>query len=563
MLKRSLPILLAWCLLLGAAVAAGVFALRLVGYEEARLAESARAAARQRAAASAESIALAVGEVREGLWETLSGLPSGDRVDRLERWQRENPLVRNTFLWRVGAGLLHPLPEGPADAEEAAFLQRYAALFDGRSSWSAPLPDSSGAPSEPAPSEYSPAAAAESSFTSRRELKALAQAPAPTEGLPDRFAPVERGWLPWFADNRLHLLAWVEAPPGERYGVEVESAALFARLLATLPSSPPAGEVYALLDGEGRLFHQTGSEVVPEGLAPEVRLSLAPALPHWELAVYVPQGLGGPSAGFGLVGGLLAATFVAAILLGGALLLWEARLHRRDALRKTGFVANVSHELKTPLTTIRMYAELLAEGRVPEEKRGGYLQTIVGECRRLTRLVNNVLDFGRLEQGRKNYAPERLDLPLSVRAVVEGQAERLAEAGMALELALPEEGIPVTTDRDGLEQVVLNLLDNALKYADGGGSLRVEVAREDGSALLRVLDRGPGVPAAHRGRIFEKFHRVDDALTARRPGSGLGLAISRQLLRDQGGELTYADRPGGGACFEVRLPLELKAGHPG
>jgi signal transduction histidine kinase len=256
------------------------------------------------------------------------------------------------------------------------------------------------------------------------------------------------------------------------------------------------------------------------------------------------------------VGSLLVGIFVMAILSGGSLLLRQARRSEEEARQKTSFVANVSHEFKTPLTTIRLYSELLELGRVAEEgRRGEYLRTIGRETQRLARLVNNALDFSRLEQGRKKYQREPLELRAEITRLLDTHQPRLAEAGLALQRELPAAPLTVTADRDALEQIVLNLLDNACKYATDGAEVTVVLApRDGGGADLRVLDRGPGVPPAHRERIFEKFHRVDDTLTAEKHGAGLGLSIARQLARGLGGELRYEPRAGGGAAFVLELP---------
>jgi signal transduction histidine kinase len=125
---------------------------------------------------------------------------------------------------------------------------------------------------------------------------------------------------------------------------------------------------------------------------------------------------------------------------------------------------------------------------------------------------------------------------------------------MNLVLRLPQDGIRVAADRDALEQALLNLIDNAIKYAAGGAELECSVAAAGDAGRIRVMDRGPGVPAAHRSRIFEKFHRVDESLTAQQAGSGLGLSIARSLLLGMGGDLLYEPREGGGSCFVILLP---------
>lgn len=553
LLKRSWFIIAAWLLLLVPTLLIGAVALRLLHHEQERIEGIALAATTERAEAVVESIALAVAEVEEGLMDALRQMPAEGLAERLDRWRQENPLIRNAFIWEPQRGLVFPDAGLPGNDEEAGFIVRYQTLFARRSPWSPPKSDRK----ETAKTE------ALSSYDSRRELRNLTK-PAPpvaagigtAEG--SAVPPGESGWVPWFWEDHLFLLGWYEpAKGGPRYGVEVEMMALLARLVASLPSPAPAGEVYALLDGNGRIFHQTGAGQIESGSRRLVALSTSPALPHWQVAVFAPEGKPAVAGegGLLLVGSLLVGTFVAAILFGGSLLLYQAYRNLRDARRKTSFVSNVSHELKTPLTTIRMYAELLAEERIRDElKRHRYLQVIVAESQRLTRLVNNVLDFSRLEQGRKKYSLVQVPLPELLHEILDAHVVRLQQAGILLSRQIPDKPRIAVLDRDAFEQVMLNLLDNALKYAGDSEELVVELRPEKGRCRIRVMDRGPGVPAAHRKRIFEKFHRVDDSLTAPRPGSGLGLAIARQLLRDMGGELLYMPRDGGGACFEIDLP---------
>jgi signal transduction histidine kinase len=323
-----------------------------------------------------------------------------------------------------------------------------------------------------------------------------------------------------------------------------------------MPSELAMDEGYALRDDKGRVVHQAG-KVTEAGSPPVARIPLASVLlPGWEVVAFLAYAPAESGGGFVFIGLMLAAILVTAILAGGSLLLWQARSSAADAAQKTSFVANVSHEFKTPLTTIRLYSELLEQGRVAEgEKRGEYLRTIGRETQRLARLVNNVLDFSRLEQGRKKYQLASLDLSAALAQLLEAHAPRIIESGLQLKRDLSVEAVSVITDRDAVEQIVLNLLDNACKYAAAGGEAVVVLRpRSGGGAEVWVCDRGTGVPAAHRERIFEKFHRVDDTLTAEKGGAGLGLSIARQLARGLGGELRYEARSGGGAKFILELP---------
>jgi signal transduction histidine kinase len=542
-----------WLLLLVPTLLLGFGALYLLRGEDARLAGSARATALDRVSAIAGNIDLAIGEVKDGLVETLSTLPHYDfasQTDLLEEWKRSNPLVRNVFIWEQGPGLRYPDPEMPSSDEEEAFIRRYLSLFAKQSDWLEPPRD------QPSPGS----AQVSSILQERKELRQLAkQAPAvtttATEESLDQTKVGSSGWRPWFADNRLHLLGWYERSGSpQRIGVEVEMMALLSRLLGNLPTNPPYGESYALIDGNGAIFHQVGPVEITTG-SRSLAVTQIASLPHWQVAAYPTADSGLPGSSFLLVSSLLVGTFVAAILLGGSLLLWQAHRNQVDATQKTSFVSNVSHELKTPLTTIRMYAELLGEKRIDDpEKQQSYLRTIIRESQRLTRLVNNVLDFSRLEQGRREFSLEEIDLVCLLHQQLDSQLMRIEDAGMQLTRNVEEVNALIESDRDALEQIVLNLIDNAIKYAAEGKLLTVELRRQKNQWVIQIKDQGPGIPDAHRQQIFSKFHRVDTSLTARQQGSGLGLSIARQLVEGLGGSLTFCPNQGGGSCFEVTLP---------
>lgn len=394
-------------------------------------------------------------------------------------------------------------------------------------------------------------------FEDARDEAAEARSAPPRRGLSDASAadPLTRsGWTPWRDGGGLHLFGWRELPDRTVVGLELRLDAIKARLGEVFPAAPASGEAYVLRDTDGTTWFRAGAENVPTTI--EVSLAAA-ALPGWIVAGEFASGPGSSGAGFGFLaaGAAMIGLLVLAILAAGALLVQQARASEGEATVKTSFVANVSHELKTPLTTIRLYAELLAQDRVRDEaKRADYLATIGREAERLTRLVGDVLDFSRLEEGKKRYEIAPLDLAAELRRLAATHGPRLAEAGLELRAALPATHM-LTTDRDAVEQIVLNLLDNACKYAAQGGEVSLVLAPLVGGGVeLRVADRGPGVPARQRERVFEKFHRVDERLSAEKSGAGLGLSIARQLARGLRGDLRYAARAGGGAEFVLTLP---------
>ena len=402
---------------------------------------------------------------------------------------------------------------------------------------------------------------------------ATAGAPPPAAfALAPTDAITRSGWTPWRDAEGLHLYGWRELPDRTVVGLELRLDAIKARLGEVFPVAIEPGEAYALRDSGGAVWHAVGDWGLPVAL--EVPLTAA-ALPGWSVSgAFAAAPASSAPTGFFALGAALIALLVGAILAAGALLVRQARASEAEAALKTSFVANVSHELKTPLTTIRLYAELLAQGRVRDEtKRADYLATIGRETQRLARLVGNVLDFSRLEQGKKRYELADHDLVAALRRLSDTQAPRLVEAGLRLEFRAPGR-LPIHTDIEAVEQIVLNLLDNAVKYAADGGEVTLALTaapddafgapsatasaaeREAGATGARIVvaDRGPGVTPDQCERIFEKFHRVDDRLTAEKSGAGLGLSIARQLARGLGGELRCGPRVGGGAEFVLTLP---------
>jgi signal transduction histidine kinase len=228
------------------------------------------------------------------------------------------------------------------------------------------------------------------------------------------------------------------------------------------------------------------------------------------------------------------------------------------AERRSNFAAAVSHELKTPLTAIRMYAEMLRDGiAASEEKRREYADTITTESERLSRLINNVLEFSRLEQGTR-----QVELVTGGLGTVVEEAARILEphaqqAGFELRVEV-EPGLPqVRYDRDAVLQVVFNLVDNALKYACGARDRQVVLgcSAAEGGVLLSVRDRGPGVPARHLSRIFEAFYRGESELTRTTKGTGIGLALVHALAQRMGAAVTGRNASDGGFEVALRFPV--------
>jgi signal transduction histidine kinase len=256
---------------------------------------------------------------------------------------------------------------------------------------------------------------------------------------------------------------------------------------------------------------------------------------------------------------------LAVVLLGGvALTIRTALREMKLSAMKNEFVSNVSHELRTPLSSIRVFGEFMRRGRVgdPEKVReyGTYIET---ESRRLTQLINNILDFSRIESGRKVYTFESADLEEILAGALATFTVRLRDKGFEVEYHGPEEPLPeVDVDANAIDRAVANLLDNAVKYSNGGRSILVGLERRGDEVTLWVTDQGIGIPRDEQERIFERFHRVSTGLVHDVKGSGLGLSLVRHIAEAHGGRVSVESEIGKGSTFTIHLPLESAKGEP-
>jgi signal transduction histidine kinase len=297
-----------------------------------------------------------------------------------------------------------------------------------------------------------------------------------------------------------------------------------------------SGETAADARLEGRLDDGFG------GLAYEVLLKPEAA------ARLVIGGL--PRSRLPVLLGLLALTAALAV----AALLQLRREHQLASLR-SDFVSSVSHELRTPLAQIRLFSETLLLKRVRSEAEGTRaLEIIEQESRRLTHLVENVLCFSRAERGIERLSPRPLPLAPLATELVEAFAP-LARSGRSDVRLEVRDAVDAMVDPAAFRQILLNLLDNAVKYGRADQTIRVEVGRDAHAATVTVADQGPGVPREARTRIFAPYSRLAAASATAVAGTGIGLAVVRELVRLHGGTIRVDDAPGGGAAFVVAFRL--------
>lgn len=231
------------------------------------------------------------------------------------------------------------------------------------------------------------------------------------------------------------------------------------------------------------------------------------------------------------------------------------KLERLEKVRQE-FLSNVSHELRTPLAAITAYTETLIDGGLDDADNSlRFLNTIHRNAERMRALVNDVSELSAIESGAVSLSPERLPLRQFVQDVFAGLAPRAAQQGVRLDNQIADE-FYVTADRRRLEQILVNLVDNAVKFNHPGGNVAVcaEIAEDGHHQLIRVRDTGSGIPAEHLPRVFERFYRVDRARSRDAGGTGLGLAIVKHLARAHGGEAYVSSEVGVGSEFSIKLP---------
>jgi signal transduction histidine kinase len=365
------------------------------------------------------------------------------------------------------------------------------------------------------------------------------------------------GIIPRFIAGRLELLYWRRTAGGEIVGCLIDSAELRERVIGILPGIYSTVRILTVLDELGRPL------IVPPGhegrdwKRPFVAQEISEMLPRWEIAAYLtdPDVISARAQVATWVMWILILIVFVSLTVGGVLVIRSTSAEMRLAQQKTTFVANVSHELKTPLTSIRMFAEMLRDGHQPDtQKQKQYLDIMAAETERLTRLVNNVLDFSRMERGEKRYSMKAVDLIALCSAVVESQRARFESNGFRVTFTTHTAALPVRADEEAIKQALINLLSNAEKYSTDRKEIDIEVDSDAGRAAISVSDRGVGIPPGEADRIFDEFFRVDDKLTSKVKGAGLGLTIARRILKDHDGDIRYRAREGGGSTFELILP---------
>jgi signal transduction histidine kinase len=474
-------------------------------------------------------------------------------VDALRALRRKEPFVRQVFVVDDRGRLVFPPDDDTASADERGFRTRTRAIWQGSAVLYAPPRQGPGQDGDEMRAaratgpEHAQSTLADAGASRRPEQPQSSQGDT-LVGLAEDH---DHGWISWYWEEGLHLLFWRRMGRGV-VGVEVERVALIAHIVGKLPGAQPEDGRVVLVSSRGVPVHQWGPY---EPTAADTPLATAPVhypLDAWRLHHYASpaqkQAFFGNTLRANLIIGLSA---VALALFAMAFLFYRDYAGKmRDAAQRVSFVTRVSHELKTPLTNIRLYAELIDNDLLDEDDRiQRRLSVIIAESQRLTRLINNILAFSKQRQSELKVRKTWLDINDAVDAVLDQFAPALAAKNITCSV-IRGATRPVHADADAIGQIVANLVSNVEKYAAAGGALEVEIRQQGTRTVVRVADRGPGIAATHRDKIFRPFYRVSDELADGVTGTGIGLSIARELARMSGGDLVLAPSETG-ACFEL------------
>jgi len=427
---------------------------------------------------------------------------------------RSSPFIHAVFVLDSQGNRLHPPPDGPLASYEREFLERSSQIWRDKQIF------------------YNVSETAERGSN--------------------------HGWYTWYWGNGVNLLFWLRTSSGLVFGAEYDRSRMLADIVADLPNSDPSDPALqearvALSGGDGVVVYQWGTYEPEENEQPRARLDLNHPLDAWSLLYFAPPA-GSDSAGqgalFNLIGGLGA--LVLALTGLAAYFYRESTREMREAAQRVSFVNQVSHELKSPLTNIRMYAELL-EQSVPEEDRQAsqHLGVIVSESQRLSRLIGNVLTFARKQNDKVVLHRTAGNIDQCIQFVLDHFTPVLEAKGVTTVFTRGAAAM-VEFDRDAVEQILGNLFSNVEKYAASGGLMEVSSHQDGSKTSIVVRDRGPGIPRGQEENIFAPFHRLSNKLSDGVTGTGIGLTIARDLARRHGGDLRAVPSETG-ARFELEL----------
>ena len=320
--------------------------------------------------------------------------------------------------------------------------------------------------------------------------------------------------------------------------------------------------ILAILDENDEIIEATYPSQTHDTMPPGEPIALveADSLPFWKVGIYVkdPMSLERLSKRKASLRAFLIAGLILAIAFGIYLSLREARRETELARIRSDFVANVSHELRTPLSSIQIFSETLKQNKaVSQDKQDQYLDTISSESDRLTRLVDNVLDFSRLERQVKEFDLRPTDIGEVIASTVEAARFYAEQRGVTVSLNIAPDLPEIKADKEAISQMVMNLIDNAVKYSEDESEIAVNVFRRGQNIMIEVVDKGVGIDEEDMKKIFDKFYRGKNVADLGTGGTGLGLTLAKAVAVAHGGDILVRSKIGQGSRFSAVLPIDL------
>lgn len=512
---------------LGLAAIAGSFVYR----ELVRFREQGEISVATQFVQSEAQLASLVEEIKEEATRQLVSFHTEGLEFQLNKWANENPLLQSTFVWRNTSGF-RSSGELVLDDPES-YPWKLVWNIDGELLPNEQLADSGILAVDPV---YSRTYATGESYGYLREnLEILAYAGIETNPYV--------GWMRVEVENQLQWIFWHQLAQDEEVrGLVLDLNYLYEQAQAVITNLVAS-------DIEVELVSSAFDETVDDFVKTS---DLGVEFPGWHLRVQLSDAAEKQESIILLSGALVVGLFLL-LIAGGSAVIFKSYGSFQEIMQKTTFVSAVSHELKTPLTSIRMYSELLESEKLEPEKRAQFTNAINRESQRLTSLINNLLTFSSIEHGKRKFLNSNIDLASLIRTTLRDYEKVIHYAGVECEIRMPESKAWVTFDESVLKMVLINLIENVLKHARKGGWIGIWVEEGSEDVFLEISDRGPGIPAKYRNSIFEPFFQVETRMDSKKPGAGLGLSVARSMMQGCGGDLQLVSKEEAGATFRMIL----------